>query len=96
MKNYQAIRPEDVLPEEVNFIMVKGVKVRKGTVAAVLANVKILDSDADAEQKKAAVEAIKALAPALVALDFNQYLTFNNPSIQGYIDDAAKKLSCLV
>jgi hypothetical protein len=89
-----AIKPEDVLPDGVDSTIINGVTVRKGSVAAVLANLKLLDSPGiKEEEKEAALAAIKSLAPALVAGGFKQYLTFNNPIIQKMIDDAAKELA---
>jgi hypothetical protein len=88
-----AIKPEDVLPDDVNSTIVNGVNVRKGSVAAVLANLKLLDSlDIKEDEKEAALGAIKSLAPALVAVGFKKYLTFNNPDIQKIVDEVAEEM----
>ena len=87
-----SVRPEDIMPEDVNTIEVNGVLVRKATVASTLANAKILASDnASAIEKSKALAMIKELAPALVAIEMHQHVTWNNPQIQKIIEEEAKK-----
>lgn len=84
-----SVRPEDILPDNINAVEINGVAARKGTVAAALANAKILASNnkTDAE-KREAKEMIRELAPSLVALELHQHITWNNPEIQKIIDEA--------
>lgn len=89
-----AIKPSDVLPDDVDSAVIDGVRVRKGTVAAVLANLKALDvATLTAAERAEILETIRELAPALVVLGFKKYLTFNNPVIQKIVDEAARKLN---
>ncbi len=86
-----AIKPEDILPDEANSLLVKGITVRKGTMAAVLANLKLLDSPGlTKEERRKTIDMIKELAPALVVTGFSKYLSFKNPEIQKILDDAAE------
>lgn len=86
-----SIRPEDVVPDEVNFAKINGVRVRKGTVGAVLANAKILSEDADCDEA-AILDVIKEFAPALVAIGMHEHVIWKNPAIQRLMDDAALTL----
>ena len=86
-----AIKPEDVLSDNQDYTMIDGVKVRKGSIAAVMANAAILESDASAQEKSGAIEAIKELAPALIVLGVHKHVTFKNSQVQQLLDEAAKK-----
>ena len=82
-----SIKPKDVLPDEQNEACIEGVTVRKGTVAAVLANLDLLDSPhTSPEAKAAALETIREFVPALVALGFRKHLRFNDPRVQAMLD----------
>ena len=77
------IKPSDILPDNVNSIMINGVEVRKGSVAAVVANIQQLESaNATEESKQAAIDAIKSLVPSLRAQGLLNHVTFNNPVVQ--------------
>ena len=63
------MRPEDVLPDDVNRGEINGVSIRKGSVGAFLANARILaDPAASAEDRAAAERDLVALLPAMRAL----------------------------
>lgn len=83
-----SFKPEDILPDEVNEIAIQNIPVRKGTVAAALANANIITSThTDEEEKVEARNAIKKLTPALVALELHKHLAWKNPEIQKIIDE---------
>jgi len=64
-----SILPENILPNDINELEINGVKARKGSVAAALANAKILASDSASEnEKETAKETFKKLVPILIAL----------------------------
>ena len=91
--NNKAVSPEELISDTANFVIVKGVKVRKGTVGAALANADILVSDtATAEEKQLAKEMLIELSPALAAIEIGRHVTWKNPLIEEIIADAAKKL----
>jgi len=69
MSEPRAVRPEDVLADEVNSATLNGTEVRKGSVAAFIANAKILESLAPTEPLYSEVEAqLRALVPAVRAV----------------------------
>ena len=85
-----AITPESILPDAQNSALINGIAVRKGTVAAVLANITVYESSLSTEaDKQSALSAIKGFVPALIALGLTQHLRFKNPQIQALIDHAA-------
>jgi len=66
--------PENILPNDVNEIEINGIKARKGSVAAALANAKILSLDSSTvNEKTSAKETIKKLAPTLIALELHHH-----------------------
>ena len=83
MINKKTIRPEDILPDEINSAEIAGVQVRKGTVAAVLANADILTSEDSTQQDKDnALSLIKELAPAIVAIGLHRHVSWKNKEAQ--------------
>ena len=89
--SHPAVRPEDILPDDVNSTEVAGVQVRKGTVAAVLANAAVLESKRSSdEEKQQALSMIESLAPAIVAIGLHHHVTWNNKTIQDIIAAAAE------
>ena len=84
-----AITPENILPDALNHTHINGIKVRKGTVAALLANIQLYESPQSAErEKQSALAMIKELAPAILAIGLTQHLQFKNPEIQKIMDHA--------
>lgn len=82
-----AISPEDILPDDVNESKINGIQVRKGTVAAVLANIDILEnSNATEDEKNNAISMITQLAPALVAIGLHKHVVWKNKKVQALID----------
>ena len=74
-----AIRPEDVIPDGADHANFSGIALRKGSVAAFLANIDLLeDINSTAEQKADALAAMNELAPTLVAVGLHRHVTFKN------------------
>lgn len=73
-------RPEDILPDNSDSVDVNGTTVRKGTVAAVLSNVKLLlkDNKSPDFNSPEGLEVIRASNEALVPLGFYKLLSWNN------------------
>ena len=88
--NYRAKSPEDMIPDDEDFLEAKGgVRGRKGTMAAALANADIVEAeDATDEEKRAALEMMKRLAPQLKALGVTKHLRWKNAEIQTLFDEA--------
>jgi hypothetical protein len=86
-----SVRPEDILPDGVDNTTVNGMMVRKGTIAAFLANADILEiPDVTEGQKKGAMDAMKELAPAVIAIGLHKHVVFKNPQIEKILIDAEK------
>lgn len=80
-------RPEDILPDDQNHIVINRKKIRKGTVGAVLANAEIIESSMTTlAEKQIALSVIRELAPALIAINFTKFLKWKNPKIQKIFD----------
>ena len=93
MSQESGIRPEDILSDNENDTIIRGVRVRKGTIAAVLKNASILTSPlASKTKKEEAKKIIAEFAPALVVLGAHEHITWKNPDIQQEVEAAAEKL----
>ncbi len=93
MTKVTGILPEDVLSEETNNRDINGVNIRKGTVAAVLANIDILENcNSSSETKRVALQTIQNLVPALIALGLGKHVIWKNQDVQRLIDEALKKI----
>ncbi len=90
MSKSQSIRPEDILPEGVDTVESRGVTVRKGTVAAYIANISVLEKDSSAEEKENALAVMKELAPSIIAMGLHDFVTFKNPQAEKILNESAK------
>lgn len=84
-----SVRPEDILPDGQDSTTMQGQSVRKGTVAAFLANTEILeDVNSNQAQKQAAMQMLQKLAPAVIAIGLHKHVTFKNSQIEQILVDA--------
>ncbi|KTD02225.1 hypothetical protein OQJ19_02905 [Fluoribacter gormanii] len=89
MSTNSSIRPEDILPDGVDNTSINGKIVRKGTIAAFLANVAILEKQNSTEmQKQEAIKTMKELAPSVIAIGLHQHVVFKNKEIEQILIDA--------
>lgn len=92
MSIYQAKKPEDVIPDGESYFEQNGQRIRKGTMAAAIANADILESeDATKEEKAEAMKVLEVLAPILNAVGLNKHVCWKNPQIQAAFDKADKR-----
>lgn len=85
--NY-GVKPEDVLADGVDTTHINGKTIRKGTVAAFLANIEIMeDGNASEQIRQGATNMIKELAPAIVTLGLHKHVLFRNPQIEQILLD---------
>lgn len=85
-----AIRPEDILPNGDDVATINGKVVRKGTVAAFLANLAVLENVESSEaQKNAAMGEMEKLAPDVVAIGLSKYVTFKNEFAEALLQKSA-------
>lgn len=89
MLHHNSVRPEDVLPDGVDSVSIHGKTVRKGTIAAFLANADILENPNSTEkQKQEAIKTMKELAPGVIAVGLHQHVVFKNREIEQILTDA--------
>ena len=89
MSNNKPIRPEDILPDGIDSTTINGKMVRKGTIAAFLANTDILENQNATElQKKEAIDAMKELASAVIAIGLHKHVIFKNTQAEQILVDA--------
>ncbi len=78
-----SIHPEDILPDGVDSTVINGNEIRKGTIAAFLANVEIFESaKTTAKHKQAALATMKELAPAVIIIGLYKHVVFKNPQVE--------------
>ena len=82
-------RPEDLLPDGDDFATIKGVRVRKGSIAASMRNMAVLQSGTP-DDKAAALQMIKDLAPGLAALDVHRFFQCRLPEVEAILAEAAE------
>lgn len=88
MSKISPIHPEDILPDETNNFFKDGQNHRKGSVAAFIANIKILEDINTAEEDKPSViDALKQLAPTLIAVGLHEHAIFKNPLVEQILVD---------
>ena len=83
------MKPADILPDDVNAKEVDGMVLRKGSVAAFIANAKILTGSATNEaQKREAKDDLISLVPVLKKLGVFDVFSIRDPKIQSLVDEA--------
>ncbi len=86
------IKAEDIIADHENYAVLNGVSIRKGTMAAALANADIFTAThSTAFEKNAAKNMLTELAAMLVNSLFSQHLMWKNPEIQQLFDEIKKK-----
>lgn len=85
-----SIKPEDVLGNAQSFAEYNGVSIRKGSIAAFLKNIDLLESN-EPQDKQAAKLVLQELAPAMVAVGLHKHVTFKNEIVQGILEEEATK-----
>ncbi|QWP76890.1 hypothetical protein J5226_00290 [Lysobacter sp. K5869] len=81
------MRAQDILPELQNEVRVGGLVARKGSVAAFLANARVLaDPAAPAEARAQAERDTRELLPALRALGLFEVMDVRDPRVRAWVD----------
>jgi hypothetical protein len=84
------VRPEDVLPEGIDSTAINGLTVRKGSVAAFVANALRLDDLTEGTPEYAAlVTQMRELAPALRAIGLLDVFRPRSPAVERILAEAA-------
>jgi hypothetical protein len=86
------VYPKDILPDGVDSAVLNGKLVRKGSIAAFLANITIAENaNATASEKEQAINAMKELAPAVIAIGLPKYVIFKNSLAEKILAEAGHK-----
>ena len=84
------MRADQILPDDINHGQFQGVTIRKGTVAAFLANARTWTrADAGADERAQAQAQIAEDVPALRALGLFEVLEIRDERLRGLIDEIA-------
>ncbi len=88
-----SIKPQDIIPDGVDFVERQGIAIRKGSAAAILANADILANEqASQAQKEAALQTIRELMPGMVAAGMHRHVTWNNSEIQKIMQEVYREI----
>lgn len=88
------IKPEDILADGVDTTMMNGMEVRKGTIAAFLANIEMLEAETTSNlQKEEAKNALQQLAPQVLAVGLHRHVSFKNAMVEAILQEAQRILS---
>lgn len=86
--NKTAIKPQDILADGSDYTEFKGLRVRKASVAAFIANIELLEDDnTSAEDKNQALRTLMDLAPSIVAIGLSRHVSFKNDLIESIIQE---------
>jgi hypothetical protein len=78
----EPVLPEHLMPDEANFAEVNGITVRKGTMGAFLANLRILSSmPHDAPDREAVVEQCRQALPTMRENGLFDLFIFRSPEL---------------
>jgi len=81
------MRAEDILPDALDHADVAGLRIRKGTVAAFLANAKAwCDASTDAGARSEAEARIREALPSLRALGLFDVLQVRDPALRALVE----------
>ena len=81
------MRPQDVLPDNVNEVQIRGTTIRKGSVGAFLANAAAFGNPAvTGDAREALLRDIEEGLPALRALGLFNVFEIKNPQLRAFIE----------
>lgn len=88
------MQAQDILPDGQDFTVINGSTVRKGSVAAFLANARVLeDANASAEDRQTAHQDLRSLLPTLEALGLFDIFELRSPALRAEVDRHRAALS---
>ncbi|WP_032404561.1 hypothetical protein [Rhodococcoides fascians] len=87
-----SVRPEDVLPDGAERASFDGLEIRKGTVAAFVANARALDdAEPGTEAHRELLATLEDLAPQLAAIGLFEVFELRNPDIAHVVEASIRK-----
>ncbi len=85
------IKPEMVLADGESNVMLNGISGRKGSIAAFLQNIDMLEqSNLSDQEKQDVIKVMEELAPVLIATGLYKHATFKNPEVQDILNKVAQ------
>ncbi|WP_019217276.1 hypothetical protein [Legionella tunisiensis] len=78
----KGIQASDIIPDGADFAQMNGVQVRKGSVAAFLANINLLENAQTAKEKEEALHALQELAPTIITIGLHNHVIFKNKQVE--------------
>jgi hypothetical protein len=83
------MKPEDIIPDDQNTVDASGLTVRKGSVAAFVANALVFsDPNSSPTQRQEAKADMIALVPALAAVKLFEVFSVRDPEIAALVENA--------
>ena len=87
MSNLKAVRPEDIMPDSQNSVTISGTQIRKGSMAALIRNLDVIESKETTEsEKKKALTIIQELAPTLQQFGLVKHFTCKNKQVRAILE----------
>ena len=81
--NLTAKKPEDIMSDSESSLHKNGKTIRKGTMAAAMANAEIIENpNVTKKEKEAALQILQSLAPTMKAFGVTEYFRWKNSAIQ--------------
>lgn len=81
------MRPEDILPDQESFITQGGQQLRKGSVAAFMANMRILQNEKAKAEHATAKAHMRELMPTMEALGFFELFEIKDEKIKQLVSE---------
>lgn len=89
------MKAQDILPEGQDFVVKDGLAMRKGSVAAFLANAQILaDPTSSAQARRSARQDLLDLVPTLDALGLFTVFELRSPDLRALVEQYRQASSC--
>lgn len=86
----KGIQASDIIPDGADFAQINGMQIRKGSVAAFLANINLLENSSTTKEKEDALHVLQELAPTIIAIGLQNHVTFKNKQVEELLQQAKK------
>lgn len=88
-----SITPELILPDNESFVHLKGINIRKGSIAVFINNIDMLEDKKHSKNKRdTALEMIKQLAHTVILTGLYKHVSFKNQIVQKILNKTADSL----
>ena len=90
------IKPENILADQEDYLIINGVKARKGTIAAVLQNAAILSSNNATQEQKQAAKILEIDQPKISALIRGRLRSFSLERLIHFLNELGQNVSIMI